>query len=196
MSDENLFRLCLVAGFAIMFPVALYHRLRAHVRDEKLDRRQEGILVLATLRPLGVIGMAGVITYLINPDWMAWSAVALPAWLRWAGVAIGAAAALLMIWTLHSLGRNLTDTVVTRANAVLVTHGPYRFVRHPFYLCFAMAMAANAIVMANWFIGLAGALALGAMVIRTRKEEENLIARFGGAYRDYMERTGRFFPRC
>ena len=32
------------------------------------------------------------------------------------------------------------------------------------------------------------------IVFRTKKEEENLIARFGDEYRSYMERTGRFFP--
>ncbi|MDX1389575.1 MAG: isoprenylcysteine carboxylmethyltransferase family protein [Acidobacteriota bacterium] len=195
MADETVFRICLLAGFAVLFPAALYYRLRAHVRGEKLDRRQEGTLVLATLRPLGLLGMGGVIAYLIDPDWMAWSRVPLPDGVRWAGVATGFAAAALMIWTLHSLGRNLTDTVVTRAGATLVTDGPYRWVRHPFYLCFALAMAANAVVMANWFVGAAGALALVAMVLRTRKEEQNLIARFGDEYRAYMQRTGRFVPR-
>jgi protein-S-isoprenylcysteine O-methyltransferase Ste14 len=33
----------------------------------------------------------------------------------------------------HSLGRNLTDTVVTRREAYLVLNGPYRFVRNPMY---------------------------------------------------------------
>jgi len=31
--------------------------------------------------------------------------------------------------------------------------------------------------------------------MRTDKEEDLLVARFGDAYRDYMSRTGRFFPR-
>ena len=41
----------------------------------------------------------------------------------------------------------------------------------------------------------AGALAVSAIVMRTRKEEENLVAQFGDGYRDYMKRTGRFLPR-
>jgi protein-S-isoprenylcysteine O-methyltransferase Ste14 len=48
---------------------------------------------------------------------------------------------------------------------------------------------------ANWFILLAGAVLCSLFVVRTRKEEENLVARFGDDYRGYMERTGRFFPR-
>ena len=33
------------------------------------------------------------------------------------------------------------------------------------------------------------------IVIRTRTEEEKLVERFGDAYSNYMERTGRFIPR-
>ena len=47
----------------------------------------------------------------------------------------------------------------------------------------------------NWFIAVLGILAFVAMVIRTPKEEANLIEKFGDEYRDYMKRTGRFLPK-
>jgi protein-S-isoprenylcysteine O-methyltransferase Ste14 len=100
-----------------------------------------------------------------------------------------------MYWTLSSLGRNLTDTVVTRSNACLVTHGPYRLVRHPFYVTAALLMASVTMLTANWLIGLSSLIVLTLLAIRTPKEEELLIQRFGQQYRDYMARTGRFFPR-
>ena len=104
-------------------------------------------------------------------------------------------AATLLIVTFRSLGTNITDTVVTRARHTLVTDGPYRWVRHPFYVAFALAMAADSLVTANWFLALTGALAVALIAIRTRTEEEKLIERFGDQYRHYMERTGRFIPR-
>ena len=76
-----------------------------------------------------------------------------------------------------------------------MTSGPYRWVRHPFYGCVALCVLANSVVAANWFLFLTGGLAVGLMIARTRKEEEKLLARFGDAYRAYMERTGRFLPR-
>ncbi len=100
-----------------------------------------------------------------------------------------------MYWTLSSLGKNLTDTVVTRANAVLVTHGPYRWVRHPFYVTAALLMASVTLLTANWLIGLTSLVVLALLAIRTPKEEAMLIQRFGQQYREYMERTGRFIPR-
>jgi protein-S-isoprenylcysteine O-methyltransferase Ste14 len=194
MSDDQIFRLILLAGFVIFMPIGIYHRLKART-GEKLDRRQEGLFILVTLRLIGVAGIAGLIAYLINPDCMAWAAVLLPVWLRWTGVGFALIAGLLLVWMFRTLGRNLTDTVVTRKQHTLVTTGPYRWVRHPFYTAAALLVLANSLAAANWFFFVAGCLMFLLLVIRTRKEEENLIARFGDDYRKYMQRTGRFVPR-
>lgn len=195
MDHEQAFRLILIAGFVTVFPIGLYHRLRSQATGEKLDRRQEGLFILLTLRPLAAVRMVGVIIWLIDPAWMTWSAVALPIGLRWCGVGLGVVTAALLIWTFRTLDTNLTDTVVTRKNHTLVTSGPYRWVRHPFYLAFLMAMIADSLVMANWFLALTGGLAVSLIFIRTAREEANLLSRFGDDYRQYMETTGRFFPR-
>ena len=98
-------------------------------------------------------------------------------------------------WSPLCLWPFITDTVVTRKQHSLVTTGPYRWVRHPFYVSFAVAILANSLVTANWFIFAVGAAAFLLIVVRTRKEEENLIERFGDDYRRYMQTTGRFWPR-
>lgn len=191
---DDVARLILAAGMAAFVPIGVYHRLKART-GERLDRRQEGWLILLTLRPLGLAFMACLVVFIVNPDLLRFAAVALPSWLRWAGVLFGVAAGLLMTWTLRSLGRNLTDTVVTRQAATLVTRGPYRWVRHPFYTAFALAVVANVLVTENWLLAIFGIGVLSAIVARTATEEENLVARFGDDYRNYMRRTGRFFPR-
>lgn len=111
------------------------------------------------------------------------------------GVGLGVMGAVLFIVVFRNLGTNLTDTVVTRARHTLVTTGPYRWVRHPFYVASGMAVAANSLVTANWFLALTGAILIALFVIRTKTEEEKLVERFGDEYRNYMERTGRFIPR-
>ena len=120
MNQDAIFRPVLVAGFLAVLLITLYHRIKAGASREKLDRRQEGAFILATLRPAGLMLWLGVIVYMIHPAWMAWSSVPLPAWLRWTGAGICALAVGLLTWTLRSLGRNLTDTVVTRQDHTLV----------------------------------------------------------------------------
>ena len=196
MENDNTFRFILILGFAVVFPIALYHRLKAHLASrEKLNRRAEGLFILATLRPIALLGMLGLMAYVIDPEWMSWSSVGLSIWVRWLGVGLGAIAAMLLIVVLRFLGTNLTDTVVTRSVHTLVTDGPYRWVRHPFYVASALAVAANSLVTANWFLALTGAASIALLVLRTRTEEEKLVERFGDEYRNYMERTGRFIPR-
>jgi protein-S-isoprenylcysteine O-methyltransferase Ste14 len=195
MGDDNTFRIMLVVGMLVFMPIAIYRRVRSQATREKLDRRQEGYLILFTLRPLGIAMMVGVIAFVINPTSMTWSSVPLPAWMRWMGVAIGAITGVLLTWTLSNLGENLTDTVVTRKKHTMVTTGPYAWVRHPFYTSVALAIVANSLATANWFVFTTGCLAVTLLVIRCRTEEENLIERFGDEYRAYARRTGRFVPR-
>ena len=195
MQDDLIFQLILAFGLAVVLPIVIYHRVRSQASREKLDRRQEGLFILLTLRPIGLASMIGLLTFVASPSQMAWSSVPLPLWLRWVGVGVGIVAASLLIWTLRSLGTNLTDTVVTRQYHTLVTSGPYRFVRHPFYVAAALAICANALATANWFIALAGGLTMTLLVIRTATEEEHLTKRFGDDYVGYMKRTGGFLPR-
>ncbi len=161
MEDDNIFRFVLLLGFIAVLPFGLYHRLKAHLASrEKLNRRAEGLFILLTLRPIALIGMVGLLAYVINPAWMSWASFDLPIEVRWLGVGLGAIAGALLIVVLRTLGTNLTDTVVTRAKHTLITRGPYRWVRHPFYVAFALAVAANAVVTANWFLALTGVVSV------------------------------------
>lgn len=194
MPSENPFRVALVLVIVLTMAVTVYHRLQAASSGEKISHEQEGYLFAIILRLAGLCLWISTLAYLLSPSFVEWASVPLPVWVRWSGVAAGLFCSLLMYWTLSSLGRNLTDTVVTRAEATLVTHGPYRWVRHPFYFTAAMLMAAVTVLTANWLIGLASLIVLALLAIRTPKEEQMLIERFGQPYRDYMAKTGRFIP--
>jgi protein-S-isoprenylcysteine O-methyltransferase Ste14 len=195
MNDDQAFRIFLITGTLLLFPVLAYHRLRSQSTREKLDRRQEGWFILLTLRPVGMAGMLSRFAFMIDPGWMAWSSVPLPAWLRWCGAGLWVPGGLLLVWTLRSLGMNLTDTVVTRRDHTLVTRGPYQWVRHPFYLSTAVLLVASALLTANWFVLACGVLTFTLLAIRLEREEVRLEARFGEAYHAYRARTGRFLPK-
>src|SRR5438552_5386414 len=110
MGDDQIFRLILLVGFVLIVPFGIWHRIKSHT-GEKLDRRQEGLFILVTLRLSGLAGMFAIITYFINPDLMAWASIPLPLFLRWIGIGLGPVAGLLLVWTFRTIGRNLTDTV-------------------------------------------------------------------------------------
>jgi protein-S-isoprenylcysteine O-methyltransferase Ste14 len=195
MDHDSTLRGVLIVVMLLLLPVGVYHRVKSQSTGEALDRRQEGVFILATLRPLGAAFWLGMFAWMINPAWMAWSSMSLPIGLRWAGVGFLVAGSLMLTWTFRSLGKNLTDTVVTRQQHTLVQHGPYRWIRHPLYSSAALLIIALSLVAANWFFFVTGVVLLCVLVVRTRTEEANLVARFGDSYRQYMERTGRFVPK-
>ena len=197
MTDESLYRWLLLAGFLGVIAVTAPHRARSARQGggERLDRGKEGVFMLATLRPAAGALWIGIIVWMINPPSMAWSAVPLPPAIRFSGTFFCALAFGLLLWTLPALGTNLTDTVVTRQNHTLVTRGPYRWVRHPFYDAMALVTLGAALLTANWFILVMGVIVFALLALRSITEEAQLLARFGEPYREYRARTGRFLPR-
>jgi protein-S-isoprenylcysteine O-methyltransferase Ste14 len=101
----------------------------------------------------------------------------------------------LFYWLFSSLGNNITPTVAIRKDHDLVTSGPYRWVRHPLYSVGFLAFGAFSLLAANWFIFALLILAFIVLMQRTPIEERRLIEHFGDAYREYMQRTGRYLPR-
>jgi protein-S-isoprenylcysteine O-methyltransferase Ste14 len=101
----------------------------------------------------------------------------------------------LIYWVFSSLGNNVSPTVITRARHTLVTHGPYRWVRHPLYTTGMLSYLSFALLAEIWLIFLIAVPAFIVLAVRTSKEEARLVERFGEDYRGYMRRTGRFLPR-
>jgi protein-S-isoprenylcysteine O-methyltransferase Ste14 len=195
MTNETAFRSIAITSIVVVLPIGVYYRIRSQATREKLARREEGIFIMVGLRLCGLLAGIALDAYLINPSWMVWSSVGLPTWLRWIGGCLAVfAVPPLLFWTFHSLGKNLTDTVATRQQHTLVTHGPYRWVRHPFYDVGILWGLSLSLLTANWLIALLWFSACAMLVVRTRIEEGKLIERFGDEYRAYMARTGRFLP--
>jgi protein-S-isoprenylcysteine O-methyltransferase Ste14 len=189
------FRVAMVVMLVGAMSIGAYHRLQAAKSGERFDRRLEGTLLAIVLRLSGLGMWLATIAYIVWPSSVSWASVPLPEAVRYCGLLPGAAGIAMMYWTMTNLGKNLTDTVSTRRDATLVTAGPYRYVRHPFYVTAALLMAAVALLSANWLIAVFGFAVIALLVLRTPKEEQKLVEKFGDAYRDYMARTGRFVPR-
>jgi protein-S-isoprenylcysteine O-methyltransferase Ste14 len=114
---------------------------------------------------------------------------------RLVGVALSLYAFPLLLAAPRALGRFLVPRATVFADHVLVTLGPFRFLRHPIYsavlaLWLGAALGTlNVILIALWVVPLVG------VRIQAHAEEELLRAKFGQEYADYAARTGAFVPR-
>lgn len=194
MADESTFRIALLIVAVIQASVGFFYVARVKER-QFLRRRHEGVARSVALAVFYAGCCVGVVGYLINPGWMAGSAIEIPSYVRWTGVALLVFGAALTIWGLHHLGANLTLSPATKQQHTLVTTGPYRWMRHPLYTAFLIGAAGVSLLMANWFVAVTSGACGTLLVLRTRLEEENLVKAFGDEYRHYMQRVGRFLPR-
>ncbi|HZM21520.1 MAG TPA: isoprenylcysteine carboxylmethyltransferase family protein [Anaerolineales bacterium] len=194
--NENIFRILAAIILFTGIGISGYFRRKAD-RDsgESISRKVDGTLTMTLIRIGGLILWFSPLIYLINPAWMAWSKIGLPEWVRWLGVVIGILCVFGIYWLFSSIGSGITPTSGTRKEHKLVTSGPYRWVRHPLYTVGSSMFLAFGMMADNWFVALLGILAFIGMAMRTPKEEANLVEKFGDEYRDYMKRTGRFFPK-
>lgn len=142
----------------------------------------------------GVLAAGASVLYVIAPGLVAWAALPLPIALRWIGAAFGLLTVLLFFWIHRALGANWAMPAVITKQQTLVTDGPYQFVRHPMYAMIFVWALAYFLMTANAFIGLSW-LGLGvAAVSIIRQEEAALREKFGAAYNNYMQTTGRLLP--
>ena len=190
-----IFRWCALVVVLCCIATSGLYRRRARRDSGVIPRSQESV-ALKLGRSLAALPLFGsVIVYLVNPDWMTWSSVSLPEWVRWAGVALG----VLMIpsaqWVFRSIGKNVSETILTKERHELVSSGPYRWIRHPLYAMGIGVFLSVALMAANWFI-LLFALIVTALIrlVVIPLEERELLRKFGDDYREYMARTGRLLP--
>src|SRR5688500_826221 len=63
MNADQMFRYLLLAGALLLLPMMLRFRLKSRT-NERLDRRQEGLFILLTLRPVGLVTLGAFFVYL------------------------------------------------------------------------------------------------------------------------------------
>lgn len=94
-----------------------------------------------------------------------------------------------------NLGKNWVPLSKTTEGQELVTGGIYSIIRHPFYLSVLVLFAGIAVISWNLYGLLFFILTIIAVMIRIRKEEIELIAKFGEKYKKYKKETPMIIPK-
>ena len=123
--------------------------------------------------------------------------------LRWylivIGLLVGQSTALSVIYglpfLLAAIALRLWAKGCLSQNREVTTSGPYRFVRHPFYVGNILIDLA-VVVMSGWTLLICAFLPwwIAVYLPTMRREETAMANRFGKAYRDYMARVPRIIP--
>jgi protein-S-isoprenylcysteine O-methyltransferase Ste14 len=121
--------------------------------------------------------------------------VPLPGWLHWLGMALGIISLAQQIWTHVTLQKTWSAAKESGKNNVVITSGPYSWIRHPLYMALMLFFIGLSLVSGFSLFLLLASLSIPFFNNAAIKEEAIMVQQFGDEYREYMKRTGRFFPR-
>ena len=196
MESERLYSTATALLFDSAISISIYFRSKAARQSSEDLLEGGGGIPFILFRLTFMLSMLSfIVAYAINPAWVQWASFNIPVWVRICGGAIAVTMISCFFWLFKHIGRNITPTHKTRADHALVTTGPYHWVRHPLYSAAFTFWLSIGLLSAKWiFMALLGVMMVF-LLIRIPQEEANLVEKFGDEYRDYMKRTGRFFPR-
>ena len=169
-------------------------RFMAYTKMKKLfsmRRKKELILVFLAAIGMGIIPLIYLVT-----DWLTPFIFSIPMAFQFSGIFIYVVGLGFLFWVHLTLSHNWSPILEINKKHKLITHGPYKFIRHPLYLAFYIMVIGQWIATSNWFVGLFGFILWSIFYFSRIEHEEKLMFNFfGKEYKKYMLKTGRLFPR-
>ena len=201
MISETVYRIAFFVLFFLLLPMRFYIMAKVHrsgeriMPDESAIKREGGHGFFIFRVVVFFVLMAFLAMYSIGMAWIDMFHIQLPDWLRWVGFAIGLLSVIFWTWTQLTLDTQWSAQLQLKKDHHLVTTGPYAWVRHPLYAGIFGWCLSLTLLTANWIFVAACLLSIFGLLYRVPKEEQMMIEAFGDEYKDYMKRTGRFFPK-
>ncbi|MFK3936423.1 methyltransferase family protein [Alkalihalobacillus sp. NPDC078783] len=114
---------------------------------------------------------------------------------QWLSLFLYGAGMFLRYWSMLVLQQEFTRHVHVSASKTLVSHGPYRFVRHPLYTGLCLCMIGISFYLASW-IGLVVTLVLvlPSILYRIKLEEKMLENVLGSQYVQWKNKRWILLP--
>ena len=112
-----------------------------------------------------------------------------------AGLACYTASAVLFWWAVSVTRARLAACGQGCVSGAVLRDGPYRYVRHPFYLSYNLMWLAG-FVATGWWVLAVSAIAMASLYEWFAREEESgfLLSELAAEYREYRRTAGRYWP--
>jgi protein-S-isoprenylcysteine O-methyltransferase Ste14 len=164
--------------------------VRDLVRGRGRLGRDRGTRVIVTLTLAGSIWIGvllrGWVPALDTPSPDAFAAGGIV--VIWVGLAV-------RVWAVLTLGGSFSTFVEVDADQTVVTHGPYRWVRHPSYTGLLLVALGFGLGAGNWLsLLICAVVPLLGLLSRIAVEESEMTRVLGEQYRSYQRTTHRLVP--
>ena len=201
MVSETIYRLAFFILFILLLAMRVYFMIRIRrsggriLPDGKAIEREGGRGYFVFRVIIFVALIVFLVMYFAGANWINAFLFPLPAWLRWAGFALGIVTVIFWTWVQVTLDTQWSPQLQLTKGHRLITTGPYARIRHPLYAGMCGWFVSLSLLTANWIFVSACVLTFAGLLWRIPREEQMMIETFGDEYKEYMKRTGRFFPK-
>jgi len=112
----------------------------------------------------------------------------------WHGLLVELSGFALVIWAVRAMKRNANVIPVPKKDGVLITSGPYHYIRHPMYI--AQIIAVIPLIYEHYTVarGIALAILIVTLLFKLHYEEKRLVMHFGEAYKIYQKSSKKLLP--
>lgn len=99
------------------------------------------------------------------------------------------------MWAVKTLGKFWSPYIEIRNEHKLIKIGPYKYMRHPVYLCNIIEILVTPLILNAYYTALTfSALCIPVIITRMYYEEKALIQKFGNEYIKYINECYAFIP--
>jgi protein-S-isoprenylcysteine O-methyltransferase Ste14 len=208
-SELKMLDIAVIGVLSVFFEVGWFGAFLAY---GFLTRKRKDLGLVKASKPAGFIlhkvwsllPIVLIIVFLLGaavPDWLYGTILNVSfsgaEYLQVASVLIFLVGVLSFLWSAWTLRSLMRPRIVVMERQELVTKGPYSRVRHPVYTGAMLLFLAPVLLYLNLVLVLLFFICVGLAYRRAVLEDELLASEngFGQAYRDYMQKTGRFLPK-
>lgn len=173
-------------AFVVFWLLAAFTQKRTIRRQSAGSRLLQLGIVLLALSPFFIEGeRLGILRKNFLPNTPA---------VQYAGVLLILIGCGFAVWARVTLAGNWSGSVTVKENHVLITRGPYAWVRHPIYAGILFALVGTAVVSGQFVYLLALALSIFALWLKLRTEEKFMLETFGEQYIVYRQHVKALIP--
>ncbi len=125
MDSVIIFRIIIFVVLVIMFTISAFYRKRAREEGDVIERLEEGIAVMIIRLFFGLSFLAVLLLNIFYPSILSWDKFTLPTYFQYIGIAIAIGCVPLTWWVFRNIGKNVSETALTKEDHELIISGPY-----------------------------------------------------------------------
>lgn len=178
----------MMAGLSLLVVVLVPNEGSAHGKGKRNVKNHWISLLILQIIPLFIL--------LATPfsDRFEYAVFKESATIRYAGILVTLSGFILMNWSVIALDRQFSIDITIQENHQLVTHGPYKWIRHPRYLGIIIFLIGIALTFRSWGGIVIAICLLPVFLWRIRDEEMLMHQEFGDEWISYKKRTAGLIP--